>query len=92
MKKVFKFFLGAASVAALAAGAYYVYKNYIEKKDDDSDDDFDEFEDDFENTDKNDSREYVSINIVSEEPTEEAASESEETAEAEEAPAASENE
>jgi hypothetical protein len=67
MKKFGKFIFGTLSIATIAAGAYYLYKNYIKK---DSSDDFDEFEDDFEDfdteedTDK-DSREYVSINITS---------------------------
>ena len=71
MKKLGKFIFGTLSLATVAAGAYYLYKNYIKK---DSSDDFDEFEDDFEDfdtegeTDK-DSREYVSINITSDEDT-----------------------
>lgn len=74
MKKLGKFIFGTLSIATVAAGAYYLYKNYIKK---DSSDDFDEFEDDFEdfNTDEEtdkDSREYVSINITSDEDTSEA--------------------
>ena len=65
MKKFIKFLLAVGSLAGLAAGGYYVYKNYIEKKDADLVDDFDE-EDDFEDFD-DDSREYVSINITTEE-------------------------
>ena len=38
MKKFFKFLCGAASVAAVAFGAYCVYKNVIAK--DEEDDDF----------------------------------------------------
>lgn len=71
MKKFGKFLFGTVSLAAIAAGAYYFYKNYIKK---DASDDFDDFEDDFEDfededeTDKDkDSREYVSINITSDE-------------------------
>ena len=69
MKKFGKFIFGTLTVASLAAGAYYLYKNYIKK---DSSDDFDDFEDDFEDFDTEedsdkDSREYVSINITSEE-------------------------
>jgi hypothetical protein len=65
MKKLGKFIFGTITVASIAAGAYYLYKNYIKK---DSSDDFDEFEDDFEDfdaeeDDEKDSREYVSINI-----------------------------
>ena len=40
MKKFFKFLCGAASVAAVAFGAYCVYKNVIAK--DEDDDDFDD--------------------------------------------------
>lgn len=80
MKKFFKFLCGAASMAAVAFGAYCVYKNVIAKK---NDEDFDDFEDCFEEEDANDAdenREYVSINI-----TEEAADVTEETADAEDA-------
>ena len=76
MKKFIKFLLAIGSLAGLVAGGYYLYKNYIEKKDADLVDDFDE-EDDFEDFDENDSREYVSINITAEEaPVEEAPAES----------------
>lgn len=69
MKKTGKFLFGTLSVAALAAGAYYVYKNFIKN---DSTDDFDEFEDDFDefdefdtesSTDEVNGREYVSIQM-----------------------------
>ncbi len=73
MKKFGKFLFGTVSIATLACGAYYLYKNLVNK---DSSDDFDDFEDDFEDfdtedeedfeTDQNDTREYVSINITSE--------------------------
>lgn len=68
MKKFGKFIFGTLTVATLAAGAYYLYKNFIKK---DSSDDFDDFEDDFEDFDteeesENDSREYVPINIAPE--------------------------
>jgi hypothetical protein len=49
MKKFRKFVLGSLSVASVAAGAYYVYKNFIKK---DSDDDLDEFDDDFDDLDE----------------------------------------
>jgi hypothetical protein len=67
MKKLGKFIFGTLTVASVAAGAYYLYKNYIKK---DSSDDFDDFEDDFEDFDTEeeadeDAREYVSINITS---------------------------
>lgn len=73
MKKFSKFIFGTVSLATLACGAYYVYKNFINK---DSSDDFDEFEDEFEDFDMEDdeddvtaqdTREYVSINITSDE-------------------------
>lgn len=64
MKKFGKFLFGTAVLAAIGAGAYYVYKNLIKK---DSNDDFDDFDDEFEDDDTdeddNDSREYVPINI-----------------------------
>lgn len=74
MKKFGKFLFGTVSLATLACGAYYVYKNLINK---DTSDEFDEFEDEFEDFDTEDedtsapdkkgTREYVSINITSEE-------------------------
>lgn len=76
MKKLGKFIFGTLSVATLAAGAYYLYKNVIKK---DSSDDFDEFEDDFEDFETEDEeedaegREYVPINITSDEDTAEPA-------------------
>ena len=69
MKKFFKFLCGAASVAAVAFGAYCVYKNVIAKDEDD-----DDFEDCFEEEDgevSTENREYVSINITEETPAEE---------------------
>lgn len=68
MKKFGKFIFGTLTVATVAAGAYYLYKNFIKK---DSSDDFDDFEDDFEDFDtedesESDSREYVPINITPE--------------------------
>ena len=65
MKKFIKFLLAVGSLAGLAAGGYYVYKNCIEKQNADLEDEFDEDED-FEDFD-DESREYVSINISSEE-------------------------
>ncbi len=71
MKKFGKFLFGTVSIATLACGAYYLYKNVLNK---DSADDFDDFEDDFEDfelqddapaADKKETREYVSINITS---------------------------
>ena len=69
MKKFIKFLLAIGSLAGLAVGGYYVYKNYIQKKAADLVDDFDE-EDDFDDFDEDDSREYVSINITAEAPAE----------------------
>ena len=60
MKKVFKFFATVASIAAVVGGAYLVYKNFFAKEEDDFD-----FDDSFE--DDEDSREYVSINITTDE-------------------------
>lgn len=67
MKKFGKFLFTAASLAAIAGGAYYFLKNVVNK---DSKDDFDDFEDDFDDFDNDDesveateSREYVTINI-----------------------------
>jgi hypothetical protein len=69
MKKFGKFLFGAFSIATVAVGTYYVYKNYIKN---DTSDDFDEFDDDFEDFDTDDEvekepREYVSINLESNE-------------------------
>ena len=66
MKKVFKFFAALASVAAVAGGAYLVYKNFFAKEDEDFD-----FDDSFGDEDDMASREYVSINITTDETEEE---------------------
>lgn len=87
MKKFFKFLCGAASVAAVAFGAYCVYKNVIAKEEDD--DDFDDCFDEEAVDTAAENREYVSINITEdapiadadEEETAEAAQEAEETEE-----------
>ena len=66
MKKFFKFLCGVASVAAVAFGAYCVYKNVIA-----SDEDDDDFDDCFEDEDGEvtaENREYVSINITEDAP------------------------
>lgn len=73
MKKVFKFFAALASVAAVAGGAYLVYKNFFAKEDEDFD-----FDDSFGDEDDMASREYVSINITTDETEEEDALEAEE--------------
>ncbi len=74
MKKVFKFFAALASLAAVAGGAYLVYKNFFAKEEEDFD-----FEDSFDDEDSMASREYVSINIT----TDETEEEEEETVDAE---------
>lgn len=51
MKKLGKIIFGTLSAAALAAGAYYIYKNFIKH---DTTDDFDEFDDDFDDLDDSD--------------------------------------
>ena len=65
-----KFLIGSAAMAGVAAGAYYVYKNYIKEDDtDDFDDFYDDFDDEFidditsDDSDDESTREYVSINI-----------------------------
>ena len=73
MKKVFKFFAALASVAAVAGGAYLVYKNFFAKEDEDFD-----FDDSFGDEDDMTSREYVSINITTDETEEEETSEADE--------------
>ncbi|NLJ90824.1 MAG: hypothetical protein GX323_07975 [Clostridiales bacterium] len=73
--KFSKFLLGSAAVAGVAVGAYYLYKNFMNK---DYTDDFDDFDDDFDDDffdditvddldeeDDESTREYVSINISS---------------------------
>ncbi len=77
MKKVFKFFATLASVAAVAGGAYLVYKNFFAKEDEDFD-----FDDSFGDEDDMASREYVSINITTDETEEEETSEADEVVEA----------
>ena len=78
MKKFLKFVCGAASMAAVAFGAYCVYKNVIAKKDEEDFDDFDDCFDEDDSEEANENREYVSINI-----TEEAADLAEEDSEEE---------
>ena len=62
MKKIFKFFAALASIAAVAGGAYLVYKNFFAKEDEDFD-----FDDSFDDEEDLASREYVSINITTDE-------------------------
>lgn len=79
MKKFLKFLCGAASMAAVAFGAYCVYKNVIAKNDEDDFDDFDDCFDEDSTEDVTENREYVSINI-----TEDASEEKETQEEADE--------
>ena len=77
MSKVVKYIAGVASMAAVACGAYFVYKNVIAKEEEDFD-----FDDSFEEEDEDATREYVSIQITSDaaeetEGTEEAVAEEE---------------
>ena len=65
MKKFFKFLCGLASVAAVAFGAYCVYKNVITK---DDDEDFDDMFEDEDVEASPENREYVSINITEDAP------------------------
>ena len=74
--KFSRFILGSAAVAGAAVGAYYLYKNFMNK---DYTDDFDDFDDDFDDDffdeitvddatdieEDDTTREYVSININS---------------------------
>lgn len=62
MKKFLKSVMGLASVAAVAAGAYYFTKKWMEEKDEDLEDDFDDL--DFEEDD--DFREYVTLDMEEE--------------------------
>ena len=75
MKKIFKFFAALASIAAVAGGAYLVYKNFFAKEDEDFD-----FDDSFDDEEDLASREYVSINITTDE-TEEDSEVTEDSAE-----------
>jgi hypothetical protein len=78
MKKFGKFLFGTISLAALAGGVFYFFKNVVNKK---SSDDFEDFEDDLDDFDdlddidtddsedsesSTDAREYVTINLTEE--------------------------
>lgn len=67
MKKLCKFLLGAAVVAAAVCGVVYLVKNVLNGQDDDfddfSDEDFDEY---FEDEDEEEDREYVTLDIEKE--------------------------
>lgn len=67
MKKLGKFMFGALSLTTLAAGAYYVYKNYIKKDDSDDSDGFEDDYEDFETEENDEKRAYVPINLNSKE-------------------------
>lgn len=63
MKKIFKFFATLASLAAVAGGAFLVYKKFFAQDNDDFD-----FDDSFADAeDETSPREYVSINITTDE-------------------------
>lgn len=69
MKKLFKFFATLASLAAVAGGAFLVYKKFFAQDNDDFD-----FDDSFADVeDESSPREYVSINITTDETEEEPA-------------------
>lgn len=64
MKKFFKNLMGVASIAAVAAGVYYVTKKWMDEKDELLEDD--DLEDlDLEDPDE-DSREYVTLDLEGE--------------------------
>ncbi len=69
MKKLGKFLAGVATLAGLAAGAFYVYKNYVADSSEDEVDDIDdlEIEDEVAEETEAEDREYISISIAPEE-------------------------
>jgi hypothetical protein len=81
MKKAIKWLTALITLAVLAGGLYYFWKNKIKKDDDDFDDldDFDDFDDlddfDEEDTEKeegtDEERGYVTLNLQKEEQEEE---------------------
>ena len=78
MKKFLKGIMGLASIAAVAGGAYYLTKKWLEDKDEDFDEDFDDLDFD----DEEDSREYVTLDL-DEDGVNEEAEDDEETEETE---------
>lgn len=62
MKKLFKSIMGLASVAAVAAGAYYFTKKWMDERDEELEDDFDDLDFDDEEDDE-ESREYVTLDL-----------------------------
>ena len=78
MKKFGKFLFGTLSLAAIGGALYGLYKNLVNKNADDDFDDFDDSMDDFDEAGPDadpENREYVSINITTEESKEEPAAE-----------------
>lgn len=63
MKKLLKSVMGLASVAAIAAGAYYFTKKWMDEKDEELEDEFDDLDFDDE---EEDSREYVTLDMEKE--------------------------
>ncbi len=64
MKKFGKFLTGTVILSALAAGAFYVYKNFVETPDLDEDDTLEVDDFDTEEAEEPEDREYVSIDIT----------------------------
>lgn len=62
MKKVMKFILGLAAIVGGIAGAVYLVKHFLDK-DDFEDFDEDEFDDVFADDEKNDDRDYVTLDF-----------------------------
>lgn len=76
MKKFLKGIMGLASIAAVAGGAYYLTKKWLEDKDEEFDEDFDDL--DFDDED-DDSREYVTLDLDEDGDEEEDGEETEDT-------------
>lgn len=78
MKKLLKGMMGVASLAAVAAGAYYFMKKWMDERDEELEDDFDDL--DFDEEDKEESREYVTLDLDKEDDqVQEAVTQEEET-------------
>lgn len=76
MKKFLKGIMGLASIAAVAGGAYYLTKKWLEDKDEEFDEDFDDLDFDDE---EDDSREYVTLDLDEDGDEEEDGEETEDT-------------
>ena len=76
MKKFLKGIMGLASIAAVAGGAYYLTKKWLEDKDEEFDEDFDDLDFDDE---EDDSREYVTLDLEEDGDEEEDGEETEDT-------------